>query len=248
MIGSLVQLRRSARDERRRWRPRPQPAPRVRGSARATRSLFRDRPIVPLLGPAGDPGRRVIELVQPGHRQRRMGRRHDPRRRSRWRSSPAARRSRCSPAASTCRSAAVASMAGFVVASLVGEPGHSRSGSSSRSSSPCSPGSSTGVGVGVFRVHPLIMTLGMGLVVLGLANVWQLQTVQTSHGRAARDPLDRLADLRSASCPYSLLVFVPGRGDHPARPAADRLRPPAVRDRRQPDRRAPVGRPRRGRS
>ena len=36
----------------------------------------------------------------------------------------------------------------------------------------------TGIGVGVFRVHPLIMTLGMGLVVLGLANVWQLM-VQT---------------------------------------------------------------------
>ena len=39
-----------------------------------------------------------------------------------------------------------------------------------------------GIGVGVFRVHPLIMTLGMGLVVLGFANVWQLQTVQTGAG------------------------------------------------------------------
>ena len=36
--------------------------------------------------------------------------------------------------------------------------------------------------MGVFRVHPLIMTLGMSLVVLGLANVWQLIMVQTGAG------------------------------------------------------------------
>ena len=46
----------------------------------------------------------------------------------------------------------------------------------------------TGVGVGVFRVHPLIMTLGMSLVVLGLANVWQLQMVQTATGVPDGDP------------------------------------------------------------
>jgi ribose transport system permease protein len=34
----------------------------------------------------------------------------------------------------------------------------------------------------VFKVHPLIMTLGMSLVVLGLANVWQLVMVQTGAG------------------------------------------------------------------
>ena len=39
-----------------------------------------------------------------------------------------------------------------------------------------------GIGVGVFRVHPLIMTLGMGLIVFGFANVWQLQIVQTGAG------------------------------------------------------------------
>ena len=49
-----------------------------------------------------------------------------------------------------------------------------------------------GIGVGVFRVHPLIMTLGMSLVVLGLANVWQVQTVQTGAGVAARAPHARV--------------------------------------------------------
>jgi len=40
----------------------------------------------------------------------------------------------------------------------------------------------TGIGVGVFRVHPLIMTLGVSFIVLGFANVWQLQNVQTGAG------------------------------------------------------------------
>ena len=76
---------------------------------------------------------------------------------------------------------AVASMAGFVVATLVPARGRPR-GSSSPSWSRPSPGLVTGIGVGVFRVHPLIMTLGMSLVVLGLANVWQLQMVKTGSG------------------------------------------------------------------
>jgi ribose transport system permease protein len=66
----------------------------------------------------------------------------------------------------------------------------------------------TGIGVGVFRVHPLIMTLGMGLVVLGLANVWQLQMVQTGTGVAPELRTlgsDRMFDV----LPLSLLVFVP---------------------------------------
>jgi len=66
----------------------------------------------------------------------------------------------------------------------------------------------TGIGVGIFRVHPLIMTLGMSLVVLGLANVWQLQNVQTGAGVPAE-----LRTLGSATfldvVPLSLLVFVP---------------------------------------
>lgn len=34
-----------------------------------------------------------------------------------------------------------------------------------------------GVGIGIFRVHPLIMTLGMSLVVLGIMTVYQLKMV-----------------------------------------------------------------------
>ena len=67
----------------------------------------------------------------------------------------------------------------------------------------------TGIGVGVFRVHPLIMTLGMGLVVLGLANVWQLAD-GPDRRRASRPSCGRSGRARSStSCRYSLLVFVP---------------------------------------
>jgi ribose transport system permease protein len=66
----------------------------------------------------------------------------------------------------------------------------------------------TGIGVGVFRVHPLIMTLGMGLVVLGLANVWQLIMVKTGSGVP---DVERWlgSGLTLDMLPNSLLVFVP---------------------------------------
>ena len=60
----------------------------------------------------------------------------------------------------------------------------------------------------MFRVHPLIMTLGMSLVVLGLANVWQLAIVKTGAGVPPT-----LRTLGSGTfldvVPLSLLVFVP---------------------------------------
>jgi len=65
-----------------------------------------------------------------------------------------------------------------------------------------------GVGVGVFRVHPLIMTLGVSLVVLGLANAWQIATVTSSTGVPAEVRTlgsSRFLDL----FPYSLVIFVP---------------------------------------
>ena len=66
----------------------------------------------------------------------------------------------------------------------------------------------TGVGVGVFRVHPLIMTLGMSLVVFGLANAIQLLIVKTSSGVA---PEVRWigSNTLGGVLPYSLLVFLP---------------------------------------
>jgi ribose transport system permease protein len=65
-----------------------------------------------------------------------------------------------------------------------------------------------GIGVGVFRVHPLIMTLGMSLIVFGLANVWQVQRVQTGAGVP---PEFRAAGAGSflGVLPNSLLVFIP---------------------------------------
>ena len=62
---------------------------------------------------------------------------------------------------------AVASMAGFVVATLVDGQGLAVAIVVALVAAALA-GLVNGIGVGVFRVHPLIMTLGMGLVVLGL--------------------------------------------------------------------------------
>jgi len=102
---------------------------------------------------------------------------------------------------------AVASMSGFVVATLVGGPGLGVALIVALVIAAL-VGFLTGVGVGVFRVHPLIMTLGMSLVVLGLANVWQLVMVKTGSGVP-----DVLRWLGSGTfltvLPNSLLVFLP---------------------------------------
>lgn len=103
---------------------------------------------------------------------------------------------------------AVASMAGFVTATLINSPGGLPFGIAVALTAAALAGLVTGIGVGVFRVHPLIMTLGMSFVVLGLANVWQLQTVQTGSGVP-----ESLRWLGSGTffgiVPHSLLVFVP---------------------------------------
>ncbi len=93
----------------------------------------------------------------------------------------------------------------------------------------------TGIGVGVFRVHPLIMTLGMSLVVLGLSNVWQLVMVQTGSGVPAE--LRTLgSNLLATFIPYSLIVFVPLALLILLALRRSGLRTAAVRRRRQPDR------------
>jgi len=102
---------------------------------------------------------------------------------------------------------AVASMSGFVVATLVGGPGLGF-GIVIALIVAGLAGLATGIGVGVFRVHPLIMTLAMSLVVFGLANVWQLQMVQTGSG--VPDEFRGLgAGLLLRIIPHSLLVFIP---------------------------------------
>lgn len=102
---------------------------------------------------------------------------------------------------------AVASMAGFVVATLVGSQGLVVALTVALLISALA-GLLTGIGVGVFRVHPLIMTLGMGLVVLGLANVWQIVMVQTGVG--VPEALRWLGSGTTLTVlPNSLLLFVP---------------------------------------
>ncbi len=103
--------------------------------------------------------------------------------------------------------AAVASMSGFVVATLVGPVGLPAALLITIGVAAVA-GLLSGVGVGVFRVHPLIMTLGMSLVVFGLANVWQIVMVQT--GAGVPDALRWLGSGQSFGIlPNSLLVFVP---------------------------------------
>jgi ribose transport system permease protein len=103
--------------------------------------------------------------------------------------------------------AATASMAGFVAASLLEQQG--------LAVAILVPiviaviiGAINGIGSGVFRVHPLIMTLGMGLVVFGASNAWQLLTVKTSSGVPPE-----IRWLGSATVltilPVSLIVFIP---------------------------------------
>ncbi|MDQ3937072.1 MAG: ABC transporter permease, partial [Chloroflexota bacterium] len=103
--------------------------------------------------------------------------------------------------------AAVASMTGFLVATLVGGMGL---GPAIVIALLCAAlaGLVNGIGVGVFRVHPLIMTLGMSLIVFGLANVWQVQRVQTGAGVP---PEFRMIGANSfiSVIPYSVLVFIP---------------------------------------
>ena len=102
---------------------------------------------------------------------------------------------------------AVASMSGFVVATLVGGQGLVVALLVALLIAALA-GFLTGVGVGVFKVHPLIMTLGMSLVVLGLANVWQLVMVQTGSG--VPEVLRWLGSGTTLTVlPNSLLVFVP---------------------------------------
>jgi ribose transport system permease protein len=103
---------------------------------------------------------------------------------------------------------AVGSMAGFVTATFVNTPGGVAQGIVVALLAAALAGLLTGIGVGVFKVHPLIMTLGMSFVVLGLANVWQLDQLQTGAGVPGG-----LRTIGSGTLwdvvPYNLVIFVP---------------------------------------
>ncbi|HEY6569444.1 MAG TPA: ABC transporter permease [Candidatus Limnocylindrales bacterium] len=69
-------------------------------------------------------------------------------------------------------------------------------------------GTINGIGIGVFKVHPLIMTLGIGLVILGLMAAYQLAMVTS--GVELPDSIQWLGSgLDIGFLPNSLLLFVP---------------------------------------
>jgi ribose transport system permease protein len=104
--------------------------------------------------------------------------------------------------------AATASMAGFVAASLYTGPNSLFVAITVALAFAALIGAINGLGVGVFRVHPLIMTLGIGLVILGAANAYQLQVVRTRSGVPL--VLRWLGSATEATFfPDSLLLFVP---------------------------------------
>lgn len=103
---------------------------------------------------------------------------------------------------------AIASMAGFVTATLIHSPGGVVQAIAVSLVVSALAGLLTGIVVGVFRVHPLIVTLGMSFVVLGFANVWQLQSVQT--GAGVPPELRTIGSgLQLDIVPNSLVVFIP---------------------------------------
>jgi ribose transport system permease protein len=68
-------------------------------------------------------------------------------------------------------------------------------------------GFANGIGVALFRVHPLIMTLGISLIVTGCLQVYQRTVIAT--GSAIPDALAWLGTGRSFGIPNALLLFVP---------------------------------------
>jgi ribose transport system permease protein len=102
---------------------------------------------------------------------------------------------------------AIASLTGFMVATLVGGQGLIPAMLIALAAAALA-GVITGIGIGIFRVHPLIMTLGMSLIILGFANVWQRWFVKTGAGVPAF-----WRDLGSKTqfeiLPYSLVLFIP---------------------------------------
>lgn len=103
--------------------------------------------------------------------------------------------------------AAVASMTGFLVATLIGSVGLPAAIVIALLCAALA-GLVNGIGIGVFRVHPLIMTLGMSLIVFGLANVWQVQRVQTGAGVPVEFRALGAGTFLGV-VPNSLLLFVP---------------------------------------
>jgi ribose transport system permease protein len=174
-------------------------------TAGAWRRLFRDRPLIPLVGLlvvlVG-----VLQLVQPGIvTAERVG--------VTLRSAiPLAILAGCQTLAMLTGGidlsvGAVASMAAFVMATLVNGQGPVVAILVAFAAATLA-GLVTGIGIGVFKVHPLIMTLGMNLVVLGLVAVYQLAMVLS--GIVIPEPIVWLGSGTTLQLlPNSIFLFVP---------------------------------------
>jgi len=68
-------------------------------------------------------------------------------------------------------------------------------------------GIANGIGVGIFRVHPLIMTLGTSLIGVGFLQVYQRTVIAT--GTKVPDVLAWIGTGLTGGIPNSLIVFVP---------------------------------------
>ncbi len=68
-------------------------------------------------------------------------------------------------------------------------------------------GLANGIGAGIFRVHPLIMTLGTGLIGIGVLQVYQRTVIAT--GSVVPDFLAWLGTGLTGGVPNALLLFVP---------------------------------------
>lgn len=101
----------------------------------------------------------------------------------------------------------VASMAAFIMATQTGDQGPVIAIGLATIAALVA-GVANGIGVGVFKVHPLIMTLGIGLVILGLMNVYQLVVVQA--GTEIPAVIEWLGSGTTLPfLPNNLLVFIP---------------------------------------
>jgi ribose transport system permease protein len=102
---------------------------------------------------------------------------------------------------------AVASMAAYIMATLT--PSQGPVVAILLALAACGlAGLANGIGVGIFRVHPLIMTLAMSLVVLGLMTVYQL--IMVAAGSRVPTEIRWLGGGSSFGfVPNNLLLFVP---------------------------------------
>ncbi|MCC7321735.1 MAG: ABC transporter permease [Rubellimicrobium sp.] len=102
--------------------------------------------------------------------------------------------------------AAVATITGFVMATLVPHLGQWPALLIAMGPAVL-VGLLNGLGTGVFRVHPLIMTLGSGLIGIGCLQVYQRYTIAT--GSEVAPLLEWLGTKRTGPVPNAVLVFVP---------------------------------------